>query len=272
MLIGYSIYLTAWLQRTAVETGLMALEPIRTLVPLIAPFLFAWVAFALVYYFLPNTRVRLAPALAGAFSAGTLFELWKRGFNLYVAKVILIQKSVYGSLGLIPMFLGWVFAAWVILLIGSEVSHLIQTGQHQPWATRGRQEGSSWSSFMAARAFLMAAKNLIRNAPPVTGRELAEEMGVTRSELEEALEPLVSAGLLVRAEASGGLVPGVDLAATAASRLLSALRGRPLASYEAKLGGQTSPYAEALAYLDNPKGDATLLQLTTMGGEVDDQS
>jgi membrane protein len=261
VLIGYSIYLTAWLQRTAVERGLMAVEPVRTLVPVLGPFFFAWIAFALVYYFVPNTKVRLDSAFAGALLAGTLFELWKRGFNFYVSKVIIVQRSVYGSLGLIPVFLGWVFAAWVILLLGSEISHLIQTGQYQPWATRGREEGSSWTSFLGARSFLMAATRLIAGRPPITGRELAEDLGVSRSEIEEALAPILSEGLLLRAEESGGLVPGVDLARTPASRLLSALRGRELASYETKLAGPSSPYVPALAYLDNPVRDATLGEL-----------
>ncbi len=264
VLIGYSIYLTAWLQRTATETGLLAVEPIRTMVPVLGPFFFAWIAFALVYYFLPNTKVRLVSALAGAFSAGTLFELWKRGFNFYVSKVIIVQRSVYGSLGLIPVFLGWVFAAWVILLLGSEISHLIQTGQHQPWATRGREEGSSWRSFLAARSFLMAAARFLAGQSPITGRELAEELGVSRSEIEEALEPVLVEGLLLRASDSGGLVPAVDLRTTSASRLLSALRGRRLASYESNLAGASSRYAAALAYLDNPVEPASLLELMEM--------
>jgi membrane protein len=261
VLIGYSIYLTAWLQRTAVETGMMGAEPLRSVVPVLGPFFFAWIAFALVYYFLPNTKVHLTSAFAGALIAGTLFELWKRGFNFYVSKVIIVQRSVYGSLGLIPVFLGWVFAAWVILLLGSEISHLIQTGRHQPWASRGREEGSSWTSFLGARAFLMAARRLLTGEPPITGRELAEELGVSRSEIEEALTPILTKGLLLRAEESGGLVPGVDLARTPASRLLSALRGRKLASYEMKLAGASSPFMHALAYLDNPVGDATLIEL-----------
>jgi membrane protein len=271
VLIGYSIYLTAWLQQTAVDTGLMAVEPLRSLVPVLGPFFFAWIAFALVYYFLPNTKVRVSSALAGAFTAGTLFELWKRGFNFYVSKVIIVQRSVYGSLGLIPVFLGWVFAAWVILLLGSEISHLIQTGRHQPWASRGREEGSSWTSFLGARAFLMAAARLLAGQSPVTGRELAEELGVSRSEIEEALVPILTEGLLLRVEESGGLVPGVDLAGTGASRLLSALRGRQLASYETKLAGPSSPFRGALAFLDNPVGEATLLELMEMerGEETD---
>ena len=91
----------------------------------------SWLLLMFLYMLMPNTRVRLRAAAIGALVAAVLWELAKWGFGLYVQNVVPYSK-LYGSLGLIPLFLFWVYVTWVIVLFGAELTHTLQ-------AMRGRQ-------------------------------------------------------------------------------------------------------------------------------------
>ena len=85
------------------------------------PLLFTTSAFTLIYWAMPNTRVRLKHALLGGLIAGIAFELAKYGY------AITMQRStytvVYGAFAAIPLFLVWIYLSWTLLLAGAELVH-----------------------------------------------------------------------------------------------------------------------------------------------------
>jgi membrane protein len=74
----------------------------------------------LIYYFVPNTRVRLRDVWCGAVLAGLLWRLAFAAFAWYVSD--LSRLSVHGSFAAVVAFLLWVYVSAVILLYGAEVS------------------------------------------------------------------------------------------------------------------------------------------------------
>jgi membrane protein len=74
----------------------------------------------MIYYFVPNTKVRLRDVWPGAILAGTLWRLAFMGFSLYVRGYS--RWSVHGSITAVVIFLVWVYVSAVILLYGVEVS------------------------------------------------------------------------------------------------------------------------------------------------------
>ncbi len=64
----------------------------------------------------------------GGVVAGVLFELGKWCFNLFVVAIYQgsITTRIYGAFALLPIFLIWIFIAWLIFLIGVSVTHNIQ--------------------------------------------------------------------------------------------------------------------------------------------------
>lgn len=74
----------------------------------------------LVYYFVPNTHVRLRDVWFGAALAGLLWRLAFSGFAFYVRD--LSRFTVHGSLAAVVVFLVWVYLSAVILLYGVEVT------------------------------------------------------------------------------------------------------------------------------------------------------
>jgi membrane protein len=77
-------------------------------------------AIGLVYYFAPNTKVRLRDVWFGAILAAALWRLALAGFSWYLRDVA--RFSVHGSVGAVVAFLVWVYLSAVILLYGVEVT------------------------------------------------------------------------------------------------------------------------------------------------------
>ena len=74
----------------------------------------------LIYYFIPNTRVRLRDVWFGAILAGVLWRLAFSGFAWYVRD--LSRFTVHGSLAAVIVFLLWIYLSAAILLFGVEVT------------------------------------------------------------------------------------------------------------------------------------------------------
>ncbi len=79
------------------------------------------VVFVGLYWFLPNTKVRMVEALPGAIAATLAFEGAKYIFVWYVRNYP-IYTSVYGSVGSIVALLVWVYISALILLFGSLIT------------------------------------------------------------------------------------------------------------------------------------------------------
>ena len=72
----------------------------------------------LVFYFVPNAKVRFRDVWVGAVLTGLLWRGAFEGFSWYVRD--LKRFSVHGSIGAVVIFLLWVYVSSVILLYGVE--------------------------------------------------------------------------------------------------------------------------------------------------------
>jgi membrane protein len=74
----------------------------------------------LIYYFAPNTRVRLRDVWFGAVLAGLLWRGAFAGFAWYLREFS--RLSLFGTVGTVMAFLVWVYVSAIILLYGVEVT------------------------------------------------------------------------------------------------------------------------------------------------------
>jgi len=72
----------------------------------------------LLFYFVPNAKVRFRDVWPGAVVTGVLWRLALMGFGWYVRD--LSRFSVHGSVAAVVVFLLWVYLSAVILLYGVE--------------------------------------------------------------------------------------------------------------------------------------------------------
>lgn len=74
--------------------------------------------FVVIYRYLPATQVTWRAALFGGVIIGFLWELFKKGFALYLAHFGNYNKA-YGALGGIFLLLTWIYYSCIILLAGA---------------------------------------------------------------------------------------------------------------------------------------------------------
>jgi membrane protein len=78
------------------------------------------VVIGLIFYFVPNAKVRLRDVWVGAVLTAILWRLALTGFSAYVRD--LSRFSVHGQIAAVVVFLLWVYISAVILLYGVEVT------------------------------------------------------------------------------------------------------------------------------------------------------
>lgn len=152
----------------------------------------------LVYKLLPNTRVSVRAALVGAMIAAFLVEIGKRSLGAYFENALSLRQ-LYGSLGLVPLFMLWVYLMWLVILFGLEIAATVQF-------VRGRQferlERASRSLGLVDPTIVITLVGLItrsfRAGKPVTARELSDRTAIPELLVDAILARLTETGYLHR--------------------------------------------------------------------------
>ena len=88
-------------------------------------FAIGWCAVFLLYRMVPSTSVSLRPAMIGAFIATIMLLAGKGTLVLYLSHAISLRQ-LYGSIGLVPVFMFWLYVMWLIILLGLQVTAILQ--------------------------------------------------------------------------------------------------------------------------------------------------
>jgi membrane protein len=171
----------------------------------------SFLALVLLYKLMPNTHVRWQPALLGALVAALLWDLSKWGFGLYVSRGLPYLK-VYGAIGLIPLFLFWVYLSWLINLFGLQIAFALQSmrkGVFESTHARGalKTADPQWIVPLAA-----AIARGARDGEPVSRQKLAEDLDLRLESVAELVEALEKEGLVLHSTRPGSPDVGLLLA------------------------------------------------------------
>jgi len=87
---------------------------------------FALICFSvfLLYRMVPTCVVSLRPTLIGACITTVLLLLGKETLGLYFNHALSL-KQLYGSIGLVPVFMFWLYLMWIIILFGLQVTAIL---------------------------------------------------------------------------------------------------------------------------------------------------
>jgi len=80
-------------------------------------------AFALMYHYLPDRRVRWRQAFFGGLITAGLFVLGRWGIGLYISEAA--PGSAYGSMGTLVIVLVWMYYAAVVFFVGALITAVI---------------------------------------------------------------------------------------------------------------------------------------------------
>jgi len=183
------------------------------LIPLgmLQPIIVGILLFAGAYTLIPNTKVKLRAAFTGAIVAfpAWLVAMW--GFSLYVTQVV-GRDPLYGSLGLLPLFLFWLNTSWLVFLFGAEISHTageLGSGTMQLDEETIAQDAmvSQWDMLAAA---LAVAGPYANGQGPTSRSDIAARLRIRPQSVQVLLESLVARKLICPVEGpdTDAFVPG----------------------------------------------------------------
>lgn len=196
--LAVSSYLISLPLLSDVETSLGLKGKLLAALPASSSFL----AFVLLYLFVPNRPVPVRHAAAGAALATILFELAKRGFALYIT-TFPTHEVIYGAFAAVPIFLLWIYLCWVIVLFGAEVTRSLATFQ----PARVGPACAARSVFVDAYRVLARLLQVQRAGRAADERELMSGDPVLGDRrLAVILERLAAQRWIVRSEDGGWVV------------------------------------------------------------------
>ncbi len=160
----------------------------------------AWLVMFAVYTLVPNTRVAIRPALAGALVAIVLLNVGKRLLVAYLTNAFSISH-LYGSLGLIPLFMFWVYLMWLAVLFGLEVTAILQNLHDHDWAqiSRPGQDVGLFDSLSVVSVMEQVGRCFLQGRP-ATLAHVAAQTGLPEALVEHLLRCLAQEGLVYRVE------------------------------------------------------------------------
>jgi len=155
----------------------------------------SFMALVLLYKLMPNTHVRWRPALVGAFVAAGLSEASKWAFGLYVSEALPYLK-LYGAIGLVPLFLFWLYLSWLIVLFGLEVAFTLQAMRGRVFERSARRGALSTADPQWLIPVMAAIARRAQGGRPVTRQQLAEDVDLRLQAVGELVECLEAEGLV----------------------------------------------------------------------------
>jgi len=199
------------------------------------PVLVLCLTFAAFYMLMPNTKVQWKPALIGGFTGGLLFHLNNVVSVLYVSRVISYSR-IYGSLGLVPVFIVGLYLAWLILLFGAQMAYAYQNRNTYLEEKQVEHVNQRGREFIALRLITCVGQRFIQGVPPPSVMEISEELNVPTRLIEHTMQTLCGARLV--AETAGpepAYLPARPLEQITCHDVLMAIRsshGREIATRE----------------------------------------
>ncbi len=154
-----------------------------------------WVLFALLYAFVPNTKVRLLPAAIGGIIAGTTWQLTQMAyinFQFGVAK----YNAIYGAMAQLPILMAWVYVSWVIVLLGAEIGVAVQHLSVYSQERRASGAGYALREYLGLRVVGRMAEAAHARAAAPTVEELSRGLDVPQRTVREIVEALREGGLM----------------------------------------------------------------------------
>ena len=222
-----AMFISGSLMNSSVVTQLIEITHAGALVTLggkLVPYLLVVSAFTFVYFYMPNTRVRIGSAFFGALIAGFL---WAVGGWAFAALVVTSTKyaAIYSGFAIVILFVMWLHISWLILLMGGSVAFYDQHPEYLGLLTHELRFSSRVRERLSLLACFLIVQHFQYRLEPWTDVALARRLGVPLETLSELLEQFEKASIVVAVSGrSDAYVPARDPASVSVREVLAAAR------------------------------------------------
>ena len=137
-----------------------------------------WLLMTLVYQVVPNAPVSLRASIIGALVSAVLLLGLTRLFGVYLDHAVSFTQ-LYGSLGLIPLFMFWVYLMWLGVLFGLEVASTLHALRGRRFdELKEKKPASGLVDPAAAVSIMEVAAAAFAQGRALHPREAAEQMRI----------------------------------------------------------------------------------------------
>lgn len=224
VLIVVALGLASGSRASGVKNFFESMPFFSSLLSVFLPFIVLGIAFALFYKAIPNTRVEWTAALVGGAVGGCLWQMNNMFSFIYVSNVM-SYISIYGSLGIIPVFLLGLYLSWIIVLFGAQVAYAFQNRLSYRQARLADSINQRGREFIAFRIITLVGIAFHRGDTPPTRAIMAAALSIPTRLVGQILQTLVSNRLL--AEVAGeeiAYMPARPLVQITCHDILQAMR------------------------------------------------
>lgn len=229
LLLGTGIYVITQYSKLAniQETVLSNIAPV------ILSYFVATVAFFLLYFVMPNTKVNFKAAIWGAAVAALVWMAAKSIFGYCITELGL-YRTVYGVMALIPMTVVWIYITWLTVLFGLQLTyttqHLKSLDAAEIAAARKTEEYFIANDLTIINVVREIAAAFQSNQAPVPPEEICGKLDIPAEFGQKILDHLVNSKLIVRtSEPQVGFLPAKDPANIKLSDIVEAAAATGLA-------------------------------------------
>jgi len=157
-----------------------------------------WLGMFAIYTLVPSSPPRLRPAAIGAAVSAVLLLIGLKFFGAYVNNLNSIGQ-LYGSLGLIPLFMFCIYLLWLGILFGLEVSVILQTlPGHRLEELEQKRQTEELVDPVSVLSVMAVIGERFERAQPTTLFRACELTGLPESAVSRMFDELVESRLLHR--------------------------------------------------------------------------
>lgn len=266
VLVFSAMGVTASLLSSDIVLRVSEIQPLGYLVSSLTkalPYVLVIGAFTFVYVFIPNTRVRILPALAGGVAAGVLWQTASLAFARFVAGTS-TYNAVYSGFAIFLLLLIWLYVGWLILLTGCQLAFYLQNPGHIRVTRVAPYLASRGAEYIALAIMVQVARAFVKGQPAPTTQALIDDIKGAPEHVHRQLAVLRHHGLLAETAAKGGAwLPGIDPEQVSMVRLWRLVRSgtEPLPRGREPVAGQVLRLLDdAEAPLEATRSSETLRQ------------
>ena len=177
--------------------------------------------FTILYRFMPNTNVKVFPAVAGGVIGGIGWILVQ---TVYVKLQIGVARynAIYGSFATLPLFIFWLYIGWIVFLLGAETSFAVQ--KFKRYAPL-KEAVPPLARLALAVDIMETVYEYFDSGRAVTVEDLSDELGYPPAEVGAVIKKLAEQGLIVPTEDEEHFLPGISTGKLKKSRIFQAVCG-----------------------------------------------
>lgn len=192
----------------------------------LVPYILFGLAFAALYMFMPNTRVRAVPALIAGFVTGVMWKVLGKLFGIFVAGSA-SYAAIYSAFAALVLFIIWLYIGWLVVLAGASICYYLQNPSNQSISRKALRLSSRVREKAALQVCAEIGQTFYVFQKGLTIPRLAAKLRIPSVVIEGIATALVDAGVLAltTTKRQTEYIPGRPFDETTISDMLLALRG-----------------------------------------------